>query len=128
MKAFTWLLRLLFFVVVLWFAMKNRATVPVQLTESLRWENVPLIFIMIACIAIGVIAGAVSMAPKVFRLRRQLVQAQARVQSASPARPAPASIRRGPATISERMANVARNAGAVGQLDADTRADTRLGE
>lgn len=115
-------MRLAFFAVVLWFALKNRALVDVELTESIRWAGVPLIVVMIACLGVGVIAGAISMAPKVFRLRRQLAQMQAK----APSRPAPASIRRGPATISERMANVARNAGAVGQFDADTRADTRL--
>jgi uncharacterized integral membrane protein len=116
MNALAWLIRLAFFAVVLWFALKNITPVKVHLTETLRWDGVPLIVVMLSCLAIGVVAGAIAMAPNVFRLRRQLALAEARLAAA----PAATTIRRGPATITG-MVDVARNAGAVGELDADTR-------
>lgn len=120
MNVFAWLIRLAFFAVVLWFALKNTTPVAVRLTETMRWDSVPLIVVMLVCIVIGVIAGALALAPKVFRLRNQLAQIESRVQARRGA-PAPTTIMRGPATVSERMANAARSAGAVGQIDPDTR-------
>lgn len=114
MNAFAWLIRLAFFAIVLWFALKNLTPVPVRLTETLHWEGVPLIVVMLACLLIGVLAGAIAMAPRVFRLRRQLAAAEAKAAQAPP------TIRRGPSTITG-MADVARNAGAVGELNGDTR-------
>lgn len=114
MNALAWLIRIAFFVVVLWFAFKNLTPVPVHLTETLHWEGVPLIFVMLVCLLIGVVAGAIAMAPKVFRLRRQVAAHEAKAAQAPP------TIRRGPSTITG-MVNVARNAGAVGELDGDTR-------
>ncbi len=114
MNAFAWLIRLAFFAIVLWFALKNLTPVPVRLTETLHWEGVPLIVVMLACLLIGVLAGAIAMAPRVFRLRRQLAAAEAKAAQGPP------TIRRGPSTITG-MANVARNAGAVGELNGDTR-------
>ncbi len=114
MNAFAWLVRLAFFAIVLWFALKNLTPVRVQLTETLQWEGVPLIIVMLVCLLIGVLAGAMAMAPKVFRLRRQIAAAEAKSAQAPP------TIRRGPETISG-VVNMARNAGAVGELDSDTR-------
>jgi len=114
MNALAWLVRIVFFLVVLWFAFKNLTPVPLHLTESWHWEGVPLIFVMLACLLVGVIAGAVAMAPKVFRLRRMVAAHEAKAAQAPP------TIRRGPETISG-VVNVARNAGAVGELDSDTR-------
>lgn len=114
MNALAWLIRIAFFLVVLWFAFKNLTPVSVHLSETLHWDSVPLIIVMLSCLLIGVLAGAIAMAPRVFRLRRQLAAAEARVAQAPP------TIRRGPETITG-MANVARNAGAVGELNGDTR-------
>jgi len=118
MNLLAWLIRLAFFAIVLWFALKNTTPVPVRLGETLRWEGVPLIVVMLVCLLIGVIAGAMALAPSVFRLRRQLSRAQT---EAPPIAVPPKTVIRGPATLTERMANAARDAGAVGQLDSDTR-------
>lgn len=113
MNALAWLIRIAFFAIVLWFALKNLTPVPVRLTETLHWDGVPLIIVMLACLLIGALAGALAMAPKVYRLRRQLAASEAK--AAQP----PPTVRRGPSTITG-MANVARNAGAVGELNGDT--------
>jgi len=114
MNAFAWLVRLAFFAIVLWFALKNLTPVPLRLTETLHWDGVPLIIVMLSCLLVGVLAGAIAMAPKVFRLRRQLAAREEKEAQGPP------TIRRGPATISG-VVNLARDAGAGGELGADTR-------
>ncbi len=113
MRSFAWLARLAFFALALWFALQNTTPVPLYLTDTLRWDDVPLILIIVGCLAIGVLAGAAAMAPSLFRLRRQLKAAAGRTAVAPPA--AAAAARDG-----DRLASAARNAGAAGQLDGDT--------
>lgn len=113
MQLLGWLIRLAFFAVVLWFALKNTTPVPLRLTETFGWDGVPLILIILGCLVVGVLAGAAALAPKVFRLRRQVA---ALSNQASRAKVAEAAAER----YNDRLANAARNAGAVGQLDADT--------
>lgn len=114
MKAIAWLIRLLFFLIVLWFALKNTTPVPVRLTETMVWNDVPLIVVMLVCLVIGALAGAAALAPRLFRLRRQTVRGR------------PPALAARPTTLAgelpaDRLADAARNVGAVGQLDGDTR-------
>lgn len=114
MKAIAWLIRLLFFLIVLWFALKNTTPVPVRLTETMVWNDVPLIVVMLLCLVIGALAGAAALAPRLFRLRRQMVRER------------PPALAERPTTLAgelpaDRLADAARNVGAVGQLDSDTR-------
>lgn len=113
MQLLAWLTRLAFFAVVLWFALKNTTPVPLRLTESLRWEGVPLILVILGCLVVGVLAGAAAMAPRVYRLRRQVT---ALSNTATRARVAEAAAER----YNDQLASAARNAGAAGQLDGDT--------
>ncbi len=115
MNAITWLFRLAFFLLVLWFALKNTAPVAVRFTEDLIWADVPLIVVMLACVCVGALGGAAALAGKVFRLRRELATRDA---PAFPARP-PTTVRHD--LPADELAEAARNIGAVGQLDADTR-------
>ena len=113
MQLLAWLIRFAFFAVVLWFALKNTTPVPLQLTETLRWDGVPLILVIIACLVIGVLAGAAALAPRLFRLRRQVA---ALSSQATRAKVAEAAAER----YNDQLASAARNAGAAGQLDGDT--------
>lgn len=113
MQLLGWLLRFAFFALVLWFALKNTTPVPLRLTETLRWEGVPLILIILGCLVVGVLAGAAALAPKLFRLRRQVAQLS---NQATRAQVAEAAAER----YNDRLASAARDAGAAGQLDADT--------
>jgi lipopolysaccharide assembly protein A len=109
MNAFAWLIRIAFFCVVLWLAFRNLTPVQVRLSESIYWDGVPLIVVILTSLLVGVVAGLLAMAPRVYRLRRQLSAAQARGKpNAAPSRP-------GPATISG-VVEVARNAGAVSEF------------
>ena len=114
MKAIAWLVRLVFFAVVLWFALKNTTAVPLKLTETLHWDEVPLIVVMLACVLIGVAAGTVALAPRLFSLRRQVAALRRQAERATPA---DAAAER----LADQVASAARNAGAVGELGADTR-------
>ena len=51
MKLAAWLLKLGFFLLVLWFALKNTTPVPVRFNSELVWEHVPLIVVMLVCVA-----------------------------------------------------------------------------
>jgi len=113
MRSFAWLARLALFALALWFALQNTTPVPLHLTDSLRWDDVPLILIIVGCLTIGVLAGAAAMAPSLFRLRRQVKAAAGRAEVAPPVE-APG------ARDGDRLARAARNAGAAGQLDGDT--------
>ncbi len=113
MQLLGWLLRLAFFAVVLWFALKNTTPVPLRFSETLRYDGVPLILIILGCLVVGVIAGAAALAPRLFRLRRQVAALSSR---ATRAQVAEAAAER----YNDQLAEAARNAGAAGQLDADT--------
>jgi uncharacterized integral membrane protein len=112
MDLIVWIGRLLFFLLALWFALENTGGVQVRLSSGLVWPDVPLVAVILACFAAGVLAGTIALAPLLFRLRRQLA-----VKSRA-ARPAPAATETG-----ERLAEAARRLGAVGGLDADNRLD-----
>jgi uncharacterized integral membrane protein len=111
MSVLAWFLRLAFFLAILWFALKNTMPVTVRLTETLRWDGVPLVLVMLGCLLIGMLLGAMALAPRLFRLHRRAAVGPAdepRVRSA-----------RAESTEAggDRLANVARRAGAVGELD-----------
>ena len=109
MNVIAWLLRLLFFLAVLWFALKNTMPVTVRLTENLRWDDVPLVLVMLGCLLAGLLLGAMALAPRLYRLHRR---AAALDSGEKRLRAAPQ-----PEAGGDQLANVARRAGAVGELD-----------
>lgn len=115
MRAIAWLFRLVFFLLVLWFALKNTTPVPVRLTERVVWNDVPLIVVMLVCLVIGALAGAAALAPRLFRAGRRPSRHEREMQADAATTIQPGEL---PA---DRLADAARNIGAVGQLDADTR-------
>lgn len=112
MRWFNGLLGLALFAFVFWFAVRNSGTVPIALWGDLRWEAVPLVLVIIGCVAAGALFGALAMLPRVLRAQR----AQAQHQSARRRNAAvpPATLDR----QAERLADAARNAGAGGDLGA----------
>jgi len=115
MKAIAWLVRLVFFLLVLWFALKNTTPVPVHLTERVAWNDVPLIVVMLVCLVIGALGGAAALAPRLFRNGRRASRHEREMLADTTTTIQPGEL---PA---DRLADAARNIGAVGQLDADTR-------
>lgn len=99
-----WFLFAAFFLLAFWFALKNATPVPLVLTSDVRWEQVPLIFIILLSLCAGALLGALAAAPSIFRLRRELSRATH------------AAGRHGvPEPAAERATHAARSAGAVGQ-------------
>jgi uncharacterized integral membrane protein len=110
MNTIAWLLRLAFFLGVLWFALKNTMPVTLRLTETLRWDDVPLVVVMLGCLFAGMLIGAVALAPRLYRLHRR---AAALDSGRRRAVAAPAAVEAG----GDTLANVARRAGAVGEFE-----------
>jgi uncharacterized integral membrane protein len=112
MRWFNSLLGLALFAFVFWFAVRNSGSVPIALWGDLRWEAVPLVLVIVGCVALGAACGALAMLPHVIRVRQQQTDERARNRrrGAVPA-----------ATLdhqAERLADAARNAGAGGDLGA----------
>ena len=70
-----WLLRLVFFVLVLWFALQNTVPVPLRISPSHGWNQVPLVVVILACFIAGAVAGMVALVPVLLRQRRQALEA-----------------------------------------------------
>lgn len=113
MKFIAWLIGLFFFALTFWFALNNAIPVPVRLTESLQWDAVPLVALILGCFLVGVFAGLAALLPRVIRLRLQVAQLTRQVRRSG----TPEAVAE---RLAEQVASAARNVGAVGQLDADT--------
>ena len=88
MNVIAWLLRLLFFLAVLWFALKNTMPVSVRLSENLAWDGVPLVVVMLGCLLLGMLLGALALAPRLYRLHRRAAAADSGRQRARAAKSA----------------------------------------
>ena len=75
MDVIAWIGRLAFFLVVLWLALENTATVPLRVTSTLQWHDVPLLAVILVCFVVGVCAGTLALMPRLVRLQRQLSRA-----------------------------------------------------
>jgi uncharacterized integral membrane protein len=110
-----WLLRLAFFILALWFALQNTAPVPLRLSPTQGWAQVPLIIVILACFVAGALAGMLALVPHLLRQRRRLaVLTRDAMAQAAPA-----------AVVPESLTDVARQVGAVGGLEMDTRSRRR---
>lgn len=105
MRLLAWIIRIGFFLLVLWFALKNTTPVPVRLTSTLTWDHVPLILVMLACVAVGALLGALALAVPIYRIRREVTVLRQQA-------PATAS----PEMAADRMASAARQSGAVAEV------------
>jgi uncharacterized integral membrane protein len=107
MRLVAWLIKLGFFLLVLWFALKNTTPVPVRFSADLT-HDVPLIVVMLVCVAIGALAGALALALPIYRMRREVQ----RLRASAPALPAPDA-------LAENGLSGARQSGAVAELGGD---------
>ena len=108
MDLIAWIGRLIFFLLALWFAMENTATVPLHLGATVQWQAVPLPFVMLGCFLAGAVAGSLALLPRMLRLRRQITQ--------------PARTERAVQQAAEiALTRAARQGGAAGDLELETR-------
>lgn len=112
MKLLAWLVKLGFFLLVLWFALKNTTPVPVRFSADVHLDGVPLIVVMLICIALGALLGAVALALPTYRLRREVMRLRATAPATVPA----------PEVSAERDLSAARQSGAVAELGGGDRA------
>lgn len=75
MRYLTWLLRILLFVLLLGFAMKNNEIVSVRYLFGYEWQA-PLVVALFGFLVLGVILGMLAMLDMVVRLRSDLAQAR----------------------------------------------------
>ena len=100
MRYLVWILRLLVFIAVLIFAVKNTDPVKVNFYADYAVQNVPLIVVMLVTFVVGAVFGLLLTVPMAMRrrresarLRRELDRVQSAVRSAaSPAAVPPESI------------------------------------
>jgi uncharacterized integral membrane protein len=112
MRWFNSLLGLALFAFVFWFAVRNSGSVPISLWGDLHWDDVPLVLVIVGCVALGMVFGALAMLPHVVRARQQQAEERASHRRRSTV-PQGTIDRHG-----ERLADAARNAGAGGDLGA----------
>jgi uncharacterized integral membrane protein len=82
MRALVWILRLLVFVLILGFAVKNTDSVLVRFYLDTQWEA-PLVFVMLVVFVIGAAAGIGAGFGYLFRQRRELLQLRKQLRSQS---------------------------------------------
>ncbi len=102
MRLLAWIVKLGFFLLVLWFSLKNTTPVPVRLTSSIVWDTVPLIVVMLTCVAVGALLGALALALPIYRMRREVNQLRRNGFAGASAE-----------ATTDRMAAAARQSGAV---------------
>ncbi len=71
MRYLVWILRLLVFIVVLMFALKNTGPVNVNFFADHVVTGVPLIVVMLSVFVLGVVFGLLVAAPSIMRRRRE---------------------------------------------------------
>ena|SRR5699024_1744003 len=71
MRYLTWILRLLAFVVILLFALKNTDPVVVRFFADYAVTGVPLIVVMLVMVIVGTVLGWLITLPSVLRHRRE---------------------------------------------------------
>jgi len=99
MRYLVWALRLLVFVAVLMFAVKNTGPVAVNFYADYVVQDVPLIVVMLAAFVVGALFGLLLTVPaamrrrrEAVRLRREVERLQAQLAAANGAAPAPAPV------------------------------------
>ncbi|MBV8209289.1 MAG: LapA family protein [Burkholderiaceae bacterium] len=102
-----WLLRLVFFLLVLWFALQNTVSVTLHIPTH-GDTQVPLVVVILVCFVAGAVAGVVALAPLLFRQRRRIAALTRAARDQHPSGSAPAP---------EGIPDVARRVGAVGGLE-----------
>ena len=74
MRYFVWALRLIVFLAVLLFALKNTNPVAVTFFDGLSIPNVPLIVVMLSTFVLGTVFGLLLTVPPALRRRREIAR------------------------------------------------------
>lgn len=80
MRYFIWALRLLVFIAVLMFALKNTGPVAVNFYADYVLQDVPLIVVMLVTFVVGTIFGLLLTVPAAMRRRREALRLRREVE------------------------------------------------
>lgn len=80
MRYLVWILRLLVFIAVLIFAVKNTDPVKVNFYADYAIQNVPLIVVMLATFVVGAVFGLLMTVPMAMRRRREAARLRREVE------------------------------------------------
>lgn len=84
MRYFVWALRLIVFLAVLLFALKNTNPVSVTFVEGVTIPNVPLIVVMLSTFVLGALFGLLLTIPSALRRRRELARLRKDLEKLQP--------------------------------------------
>lgn len=76
MRLIAWILRIVLFLVMFLFALKNYEVVPLKFYFDFEWRA-PLVLLLLIFFAGGMALGVLACLPRLFRARRDLANAQA---------------------------------------------------
>ena len=85
MRSFVWLLRIMLFVLLLGFAVKNSDTVVVQYYFGQEWRA-PLVFVLFMSLCIGAVLGIIASLGQVFRQRREILDLKRELRAVATSR------------------------------------------
>lgn len=80
MRILLWLLRILLFVVLLGFAVKNSSIVQLRFFFDANWQ-LPLVVVMLSFFAVGAAVGLVAALSTILRQRREILRLKREAQA-----------------------------------------------
>jgi len=83
MKLLNWALRLVVLALLVVFAVQNSEPVSLTLLPGVSWQ-LPLVVVILFCLAVGALCGALAMAAPLYRQRRALARCQRDGRAAAP--------------------------------------------
>lgn len=86
MRYISWTIRILLFLVLLGFALKNTDPVLVRFYLGLQWQS-PLVVVLLLVFAIGAVAGILASLGQVFRQRREILSLRKQIRAQPPEEP-----------------------------------------
>ncbi len=86
-----WVVKILVFIVVLGFALKNSQLVTLNYFFGYAWEA-PLVVVLLATVTLGALLGVLALLPLLFRLRRERGILRKQLEASTQIQPADASV------------------------------------
>lgn len=91
MRALGWAVKILLFLIVLGFALKNSQVVTLHYFLGYAWET-PLVVLMLVAFTLGALLGMLALLPLIFRLQRERGKLRKQTEAIMDVTPSPSSI------------------------------------
>lgn len=86
MRYISWAIRILLFLVLLGFALKNTDPVLIRFYLGAQWEA-PMVVVLVLVFAIGAVAGILASLGQAFRQRREILSLRKQIRAQPPEAP-----------------------------------------